>query len=342
MLIFNHSVELKHKISSALVLSCPDISPKGKEAFHALNEQFSELECQDWIFRSCFVKDGQVSDDCVIMRFGDMWPEEGLRGVSADVGAQKMFGSFARDAMLDRMILSVVTLILGRGSDESSLLNFANKHCPEAIGAQIKDALKIEEEIQEPRAHCPHCPHCKAKLKEKSPRIKYSCAIEGFNELKTYRDKRAAHRDLKYGAGDIRLQYRTIEDCIQRILQAIRVVYPDADFSVDWRKRGDIINRIVAPGPWTVDHGEPRIVQNLKELVIRRHWDKLVWLEGLVREREERLWMLQEELQGITLSGTDQSMQAKMDEIRAVQDEIRAVRARMDEICSEIEKVRSR
>lgn len=318
MLIFNHSVELKHKISSALVLSYPDISPKGKEAFHALNEQFSELECQDWIFRSCFVKDGQVSDDCVIMRFGDMWPEEGLRGVSADVGAQKMFGSFARDAMLDRMILSVVTLILGRGSDESSLLNFANKHCPEAIGARIKDELKIEEEIQ-----------------EESHRKKYSCAIEGFDDMKTYRDKRAAHRDLKYGAGDIRLQYRTIEDCIQRILQAIRVVYPDADFSVDWRKRGDIINRIVAPGPWTVDHGEPRIVQNLKELVIRRHRDKLVWLEGLVRVREEKLVLLQEELQGITLSGTDQSMQAKMDEIRAV-------REKMDEICSEIEKVRSR
>ena len=305
MLFLDLSVETKRKIDRSLELICPDISLEGKEAFYDIDRQFSELECQDWIFRSCFVKDTKVTDDCVIIRFGDFWPEEGLRGVNADVAAQRMFGSFARDAMLDRMILSVVSLIMGRGSDENSFLNFAKNHCSSDIRKKIWNALKIEEEILELEARC--CPHCKATLKGKIRKEKYSCKIEGFDNLKTYRDKRAAHRDRKYGLGDIRLQYRIIEDCIQGVCQAMQVVYPDADFSVDWRKRSDIISRdYLRHPPWTTNPGEPRIVQNLKELAIRRLRDKLG------------------SLQSLDPCGTNQSVQKKM-----------------DEICDEIEKIRA-
>lgn len=307
MLFFTQNAETKHKIDRALEQSCPEISPEGKEVFYNIEGHFAELECLDWIFRSCFMKDGKFIDDNVIMKFGDMWPKEGLLyGVDAEVAAQKMFGLFAQNAMLDRIILSIVTLIMGRGEDESSFLNFANQKCvPSEIEADIKDALKIvgEPVVQSAKT----CRNCKSMIRGEKSTVKYSCAIDGFDDMKTFRDKRVAHRDLNYGRDEVRLQYLTIENCIQRILQAMRVVYPDADISVDWRKRRDIIStEYFNTPPWTTNPGEPRIVQNLKELVIRRYRDDLGWLQSL------------------DPYGTNQSVQKKM-----------------DEICDEIEKIRA-
>lgn len=342
MLFFDLSVETKRKIDRSLELSCPDICLKGKEAFYDIDRQFSELECQDWIFRSCFVKDGKVTDDCVIIRFGDFWPEEGLRGVSAHVAAQKMFGSFARDAMLDRMILSVVSLIMGRGSDENSFLNFANQKCiPSEIEADIKNALKIvgEPVVQSAKT----CRNCKSIIRGEKSTVKYSCKIEGFDDLKTYRDKRAAHRDRKYGLDDIRLRYNIIEDCIQRVCQAMQVVYPDADFSVDWEKRSHIISKdYFRHPPWTTNPGEPRIVQNLKELAFLKQQDRVRKLEHLAEGHAEKLVRLNEESQEIALRGIKESTrEGKEDEIREAENNLRAVQERIAKERAEIERIRS-
>lgn len=260
-LIFAPIESEKQKIDDVLEISCPGISDEGKKAFHSLYGQFSDLELQDWIIRSCFMKDGKFSDDCVIMKYGDFWPEGGFKGTTAEYAAQKMFGLLARTAMLDRITLSCVTLILGRARQESSLLNFANKYCLCLEQLQIRDILKIKGELLKKR------------------QIRYTCEIEDFDKLKTYRDKHVAHRDLDYDSQKHRRLYRTVEECIERILKAMRVVYPDTQFTIDWKKRDDIIDSWRAPTQWTTNSGEPFILQNLKERTIRNFYDSLMRIE---------------------------------------------------------------
>ena len=353
MVDFNLSEKTKIEIGKALERSCPNIPDKGKEDFCQLCGQFRELEHLDWIIRSCFMKgetitednvfmrDGKFTDDNVIMRLGDTWPEE-LRGLSADYAAQKMFGLFSRSAMLDHMILCVVDLIMGDHRYDSSLFNFAKKFCPEEKKNQIWTALEIKE-TPDPE----------------SDRLLYPCAIDGFNDLKTYRNKRAAHRNLKYGGDGTRFpKYATIEECIQRILQAMQVVCPEMDFTIDWRKRSDILDRFRSPNEWTTDSGEPFIVQNLKELAIRRLRDRLAWLEGLAQRCAENLARLNGEFREIVLRGIKEStreelvvvdvvdvdilaMRAKEGEIREAENNLRAVQERIAKKRAEIERIRS-
>lgn len=364
MLFFDLSVETKRKIDRSLELSCPDICLKVKNAFNDLYEQFLELECQNWIFRSCFVRNGQVTDNCAIMQWGDNWPKEGLVKVHAEIAAQKMFGLFTRKAMLDRMILSIVGLIMGKGSKESSLLNFANQKCiPSEIEADIKDTLKIvgEPVVQSEKT----CRNCKSIIRGEKSTVKYSCTINGWDEMKAYRDKHIAHRDIDYELEDTRVQYVTVEDCIRRILKAIQVVYPDADFRVDWEQRKDIISRKYSDLPqWTNYPGEPRIVQKLKELAFLKQQDRVRKLEHLAEWHAEKLVRLDEESQEIALRGIKEStreengeirvvdvedvedddiraMHEKEDEIREAENNLRAVQERIAKKRAEIERIRS-
>ena len=230
--------------------------------FYSLYGQYCLLDAYDWMFRSCFMKDGQVTDDCVIMQFGDLYPKAGFKGsIAAELVAQCSFGSLTRKAMFNSIVLSTLTLSIGKGKRESSLRNFAKNHCPEAI------RKRIEEEISE-------------ESLEK---------IDGFEDLRKYRDKRAAHHDLNLG--EIRLLYSPIEECIQRILRAMKVVYPGINWTVDWKKREDIVGQTWNPNhssfKWTTDPGEPFIVQSLKELAIRRLWEKLQNLAPYVENSDE-------------------------------------------------------
>ena len=230
------------------------LPPEGIKRFHSLYQQWASLDAHDWIFRSCFMKDGKVTNDCVIMRFGDGYPKDGLKG-SAARGAQRIFGRLTRNAIFDRIVLSTLTMSIGHNQKESSLLKFA-KHCPEAISNRIKDEIN--------------------SLKK----------IDGFEALRTYRNKRAAHHDLDYC--EVQPLYSTVEKCLQRILQAMKVVYPEIDWMVDWKKREDIISRTWNPNrcEWTTDPGEPFIVQFLKELAIRRRWEDYNFLEPFVEKSE--------------------------------------------------------
>ena len=355
MINFDPSDETRIEIGKVLERSCPNIPDKGKEDFCQLWGQFRELEHLDWIIRSCFMKgetitednvfmrDGKFPDDNVIMRLGDTWPEE-LRGLGADYAAQKMFGLFSRSAMLAQMAICVTDFIMGTHSDDSSLFNFVENYCPEK-----REDIWAELNIN------------------RDPVTKYDCAIDGFDDLKTYRNKRAAHRSLKYdphrklkyGGEEPRVpKYATIEECIQRILQAMRVVYPEMDYWIDRRKRSDIPDRPRSPNEWTMDSGEPFIVQNLKELVIRRLRDSLAWSEGLARRRAENLVRLNGELREIVLRGIKEStseelvvvdvvdvdilaMRAKEDEIREAENNLRAVQERIAKKRAEIERIRS-
>lgn len=237
-------------------LTCAGICPKGIEMFYSLYGQYCLLDAYDWMFRSCFMKDLQFTDDCVIMQFGDLYPKDGFKGgIAAELAAQHNFGSFTRKAMFNSIVLSTITLTIGRHSNESSLCNFA-KHCPEAIRKRIEDEIS-EESLEK---------------------------IDGFEDLRKYRDKRAAHHDLNLG--EIRLLYSTLEECVQRILRAMKVVYPELNWTVDWRKREDIVSQDRKPTQWTTDPGEPFIVQSLKELAIRRRWEKLQNLAPYVENSE--------------------------------------------------------
>lgn len=244
-------------------LTCAGICPKGIEMFYSLYGQYCLLDAYDWMFRSCFMKDGQVTDDCVIMQFGDLFPKDGFKGsIAAELVAQCSFGSLTRKAMFDSIVLSTLTLSIGRHSNESSLCNFA-KHCPEAIRKRIEDEIS-EESLEK---------------------------FDGFEDLRKYRDKRAAHHDLNLG--EIHLLYSPIEECIQRILRAMKVVYPGINWTVDWKKREDIVGQTWNPNhssfKWTTDPGEPFIVQSLKELAIRRRWEKLQNLAPYVENSEVAL-----------------------------------------------------
>ena len=244
-------------------LTCAGICPKGIEMFYSLYGQYCSLDAYDWMFRSCFMKDRQFTDDCVIMQFGDQCHKDGFKGrVPAELAAQHSFGSFTRKAMFDSIVLSTITLTIGGHSNESSLCNFA-KHCPEAIRKRIEDEIS-KESLEK---------------------------IDGFKDLRKYRDKRAAHHDLNLG--EIRLLYSTIEECIQRILRAMKVVYPGLNWTVDWKKSEDIVGQNWNPNhssfEWTTDPGEPFIVQSLKELAIRRRWGKLQNLAPYVENSEVAL-----------------------------------------------------
>ena len=377
MINFDPSDEKRIEIGKVLERSCPNIPDKGKEDFCKLWGQFRELEHLDWIIRSCFMKgetitednvfmrDGKFTDDNVIMRLGDTWPEE-LRGLSPDYAAQKMFGLFSRSAMLAQMAICVTDFIMGTHPDDSSLFNFVENYCPEKR-EQFWAELNIRKKFRDPKPKCKHCSHCIEKLKNADRVPIYSCELEGFKELMAYRNKRAAHRNLKYdpyrklkdsGEEPRPPKYATIEECIQRILQAMRVVYPEMDYWIDRRKCSDIPDRSRSPNEWTTDSGEPFIVQNLKELVIRRLRDSLAWPEGLAQRCEENLVRLKGELREIALRGIKEStreelvvvdvvdvdilaMRAKEDEIREAKNNRRAVQERIAKKRAEIERIRS-
>ena len=267
----------EEKVQIDAELTCAGIPPEGIEMFYSLYGQYCLLDAYDWMFRSCFMKDGQVTDDCVIMQFGDLYPKDGFKGsIAAELVAQCSFGSLTRKAMFDSIVLSTLTLSIGRHSNESSLCNFA-KHCPEATRKRIEDEIS-EESLEK---------------------------IDGFKDLRKYRDKRAAHHDLNLG--EIRLLYSPIEECIQRILRAMKVVYPKLNWTVDWKKREDIISRDWNPDccEWTTDPGEPFIVQFLKELAIRR-----------LRERLQNLAPYVENSDEFALNGMKEIL-AKIEKIRA-------------------------
>ena len=117
-----------------------------------------------------------------------------------------------------------------------------------------------------------------------------------------------------------------------------------------------IVPEVLTSGRWT--SGEPFIVQNLKELVIRRLRDSLAWSEGLARRRAENLVRLNGELREIVLRGIKEStseelvvvdvvdvdilaMRAKEDEIREAENNLRAVQERIAKKRAEIERIRS-
>lgn len=243
----------EEKVQIDAELTCAGIPPEGIEMFYSLYGQWASLDAHDWMFRSCFMKDGQATDDCVIMQFGDGYTKYGKGRKSAEAAIQRYFGLFARTAMFDRIVLLISSLSTGDEECESSLLNFAEKHCPEAISKRIKDEISVDN------------------LKK----------IDGAKDLHLYRNKRAAHHDYGLETDKIRLLYGTIEECIDRIFRAMNVVYPMPP-RVDWRKREDITSRHRKPTQWTTDPGEPFIVQFLKELAIRRRWENLQLLEPFV------------------------------------------------------------
>ncbi len=248
--------EEKAKVDAEL--TCAGIPPEGIEMFYSLYGQYCLLDAYDWMFRSCFMKDGQFTDDCVIMQFGDLYPKDGFKGSLAAVVAQRSFGSLTLKSMFDSIVLSTLTLSIGKGKRESSLRNFAKDHCPEAIKKRIEDEIS-EESLEK---------------------------IDGFEDLRKYRDKRAAHHDLNLG--EIHLLYSPIEECIQRIRRAMKVVYPKLNWTVDWKKLG-IIREDWNPDccEWTTDPDEPFIVQSLKELAIRRLREKLQNLAPYVENSDE-------------------------------------------------------
>lgn len=241
-------------------LTCAGICPKGIEMFYSLYGQCSSLDAHDWMFRSCFMKDGQVTDECVIMQLGDGYTKYGKGRKSAEAAIRRYFGLFARTAMFDRIVLLTSSLSTGDGECESSLLNFAEKHCPEAIiSKRIKHEISVDS------------------LKK----------IDGAKDLHLYRNKRAAHHDYGLDTDKIRLLYGTIEECIDRIFRAMNVVYPMPP-RVDWKKREDVVGQNWNPNhssfEWTTDPGEPFIVQSLKELAIRRRWENLQLLNPYVED----------------------------------------------------------
>lgn len=78
-------------------LTCAGICPM----FYSLYGQYCSLDAYDWMFRSCFMKDGQVTDDCVIMQFGDGYTKDRSKAPKlAEVALQRYFGLFARKAMV--------------------------------------------------------------------------------------------------------------------------------------------------------------------------------------------------------------------------------------------------
>lgn len=242
-------------------LTCAGICPKGIEMFYRLYGQYSSLDAHDWMFRSGFMKDGQITDDCVIMQFGDGYTKDRSKAPKlAEVALQRYFGLFARKAMFDSIVLLTSSLSTGDEECESSLLNFAEKHCPEAISKRIKHEISKES------------------LKK----------IDGAKDLHLYRNKRAAHHDYGLDTDKIRLLYGAIEECIDRIFRVMNVVYPMPP-RVDWRKREDIISRHRKPTQWTTDPGEPFIVQFLKELAIRRRRGNLQLLEPSVENSKVAL-----------------------------------------------------
>lgn len=82
-------------------LTCAGIPHEGIEMFYSLYGQFCSLDAHDWMFRSCFMKDGQVTDDCVIMQFGDGYTKDRSKAPKlAEVALQRYFGSFTRKAMV--------------------------------------------------------------------------------------------------------------------------------------------------------------------------------------------------------------------------------------------------
>ena len=101
-------------------LTCAGIPHEGIEMFYSLYGQFCSLDAHDWMFRSCFMKDGQVTDDCVIMQFGDGYTKDRSKAPKlAEVALQRYFGLFARKAMFDSIVLSTFTLSIGRHSNEN-------------------------------------------------------------------------------------------------------------------------------------------------------------------------------------------------------------------------------
>ena len=70
-------------------LTCAGICPKGIEMFYSLYGQYCSLDAYDWMFRSCFMKDLQFTDDCVIRQFGDQYHKDGFKGcIAAELAAQ--------------------------------------------------------------------------------------------------------------------------------------------------------------------------------------------------------------------------------------------------------------
>lgn len=241
MLEFAPNEDQKSSIASELISK--GIRKEGIKIFYGLYGRCLYVDAYDWMFRSCFMKDGKIVNDCAIMQFGDGHDKEGFPGfsnASAESALMRSFGLLARTSMLDNIVLATCSLLsTGKDKRESSFSNFT-EHCPDDIRELINNEVGLDIIKDLPKAQ----------------------------ELHNYRNSRAAHYDHVIGIDQIRPVYSTIEECIDRIFRAMNVVFQMPP-RVDWKKRG-VIRRQLKYGEYTTNIREPFIIQFLKELQIRR------------------------------------------------------------------------
>lgn len=208
-----YEVSLSDAVKSEIAADLTDlgISSEGIEEFHNIYLQYSDLTALESVFLLAFEKDGELSNDCVIMRIGDRYPKGAFH---LQDNLEHTFGFFTRKSMFDSIILSTLNLVTSQPrkkknklrEDErrtSSLPNFIEDYCVCASLKEIRE--KIEKKV----------------AKESLTQIK------GYDKLKAYRNKRAAHYDRTFETE--RLLYSTIKELMRRIHDSIKVVYQRAD-----------------------------------------------------------------------------------------------------------------
>ena len=246
------------------------LSPMGIQMFLDIHQQYLGLDAKNWILLSCFTKDGPFTNDCILIRIGDGWHRSDYG--DGEIGLRYCFGSFARNAMFDSIVCSCLSLTIGKGGKECSILrfgknddNFVNNKCESRKSLKVKSTV---DNLREAINYRIRIEVLGGSLRDISKDILQK---DGLKLLKSYRDKRAAHHDLDYE--DQRILYCSIDECIKWIIRAIRIVYLHPPLYAQGPSRELAASRSVnlARGnQWTVDSYEPRIKQHLKELAIRR------------------------------------------------------------------------
>ena len=218
------------------------LSPEGIEMFFNIHEQYLNLDAKYCIFRSCFfTKNGEWTNNCVMMQIGDSWPN--AEPFQKNLGINLHFSSYARDAMIKDMTTSTISLTIGRGHNECSVFKFG-----------VNDANFVDDDCKNKiRLACGISNE--DTMRQKMVKAHLDNIIVGFSILKEYRDQRAAHHDLDYEEKQIILG--SVRECIQWVRQVIEIIYPDLP--------------VYAHVPSV--EGEMKIIQNLKELAIRRLLD---------------------------------------------------------------------
>lgn len=262
------SDEIKSEIKEDLTALC--IASEGIEEFCQVYLQYSSLTALEKVFLLAFEKDGVLSNDCVIMKIGDVLPKEDFH---LDLNLDRTFGFFARKSMFDSIVLSTLNLVKlthepktpnSKVHTPSSLPNFKRDYCKDASLRDIE--AKIDKEIG----------------------INAIKQIKGYQDLVDYRNQRAAHYDREFSVEGI--LYSTIKALMKRIYQAIKVVYPRATPPLESSSPRENVEGVVSKSEipmlpknknfssmfaYTYVTGDLSIVRALKEVEIKRLIEEL-------------------------------------------------------------------